>query len=106
MSSHSSYPMSEMLMIEPFVGTVTARFSDAVIASSDKAKVLRERGKDAVFYIPFEDIYFDFLHKTNTVSRCPIKGVASYWSVSAVGEAARDAMWAYETRRVVPGSRS
>lgn len=85
------------LAIEPFAGTVTVTFSDAIIAATDNAIVLREPDHEPVFYIPFEDIYFDFLHKTNTTSRCPIKGTASYWRVSAVGEAAEDFMWAYET---------
>lgn len=85
------------ISIEPFEGVVTVTFSDAVIASTEKAKVLREPGHDPVFYIPFEDIYFDFLEKTNTTTRCPIKGLATYWRVSAVGESAEDVMWAYET---------
>jgi uncharacterized protein (DUF427 family) len=91
----ASHP--ESLVIENFAGTVTVTFSDAIIASSDRAKILREQGHEPVFYIPFEDIYFDFFEKTNTSTRCPLKGTASYWRVTAVGESADDAMWAYET---------
>lgn len=29
--------------------------------------------------------------------RCPHKGTAGYWRVTAVGEAAEDFMWSYET---------
>src|SRR5262245_30751401 len=89
--------VSDKLSIEPFAGTVTVRFSDAIIASSERAKMVFEPGHDPVYYIPFEDIYFEFLSKTNTTSRCPVKGMASYWSVSAAGDGATDAMWAYET---------
>lgn len=85
------------LSIEPFDGVVTVTFSDAIVASTDRAKVLKQPGSDPVFYIPFEDIYFDFLEKTDTTTRCPIKGLATYWRVSAVGEGAEDIMWAYET---------
>lgn len=85
------------MSIEPFEGTVTVTFSDAIIASTDRAKLLHEDGYDPVFYIPFSDIYFEFLAKANTASHCPLKGTASYWRVSAVGEAADDFMWAYET---------
>ena len=46
---------------------------------------------------PFEDIYFDLFEKTNTTSRCPPKGTASYWRVHAVGSSSDDFMWAYET---------
>jgi uncharacterized protein (DUF427 family) len=84
------------ITVEPYPGTVTVRVSDAIIASSRNAKVLRETGHDPVFYVPFEDIYFEFLERTDTTSHCPFKGDASYWRASAVGEAVEDAMWAYE----------
>ncbi|WP_214475568.1 DUF427 domain-containing protein [Mesorhizobium sp. dw_380] len=85
------------LAIEPFAGTVTVRFSDAIVAATERAKVLREEGHEPVFYIPFEDIYFDLFEKTNTTSESPPKGTASYWRVHAVGSSADDFMWAYET---------
>lgn len=89
------------LIIEPFAGTVTVRFSDAIVAATERAKVLREEGQEPVFYIPFEDIYFDLFEKTNTTSESPSKGVASYWRVHAVGSSADDFMWAYETPNTV-----
>ncbi|MBZ9997930.1 DUF427 domain-containing protein [Mesorhizobium sp. BH1-1-4] len=85
------------MSIEPFLGTVTVRFSDAIVAATDRAKILREEGHEPVFYIPFEDIYFDLFEKTNTTSECALKGTASYWRVHAVGGSADDFMWAYET---------
>ena len=85
------------LAIEPFAGTVTVRFSDAIVAATERAKILREGGHEPVYYVPFEDIYFDLFEKTNTVSRCPVKGTASYWRVHAVGSSSDDFMWAYET---------
>lgn len=84
------------LVIEPFVGSVTVRFSDAIVAATDRAKVLREDGREPVFYIPFEDIYFELFEKTNTTGQSPLKGTASYWRVHAVGSAADDFMWTYE----------
>lgn len=85
------------ISIEPYHGTVDVKFSDAMIASTKDALVLREEGHDPVFYIPFEQIYFDFLRPSKTRTHCPLKGDARYWSVEAVGEAADDVMWAYET---------
>ena len=85
------------ITVEPFHGTVNVMFSDAMIASTKSALLLREEGHDPVFYVPFEDIYFDFLTRSNTATRCPYKGTASYWHVQAVGEAATDVMWSYET---------
>jgi uncharacterized protein (DUF427 family) len=84
------------ITVRPFDGAVTVRLSSAIIASSKNAKVLRETGHRDVLYIPFEDIYFDFLRRSETTTHCPFKGDASYWSVTAVGESKSDVMWAYE----------
>lgn len=90
-NSHRSNPT-----IVPFAGTVTVRFSDAIVAATERAKVLCQDGREPIFYIPFEDIYFELFEKTNTTSETPGKGTASYWRVHAVGASADDFMWAYE----------
>ena len=82
--------------VEPFRGTVNVMHSDAMIASTKDALLLREDGHDPVFYIPFRDIYFDFLLPSPTTYHCPLKGVARYWSVSGVGEAEDDVLWTYD----------
>jgi len=87
---------SYRISVEPFDGTVTVAFSDAILASTDKALVLREADRPPVFYIPFEDIYFEFLKRSETTTHCPYKGNASYWNATAAGEAVNDVMWAYE----------
>ncbi|CAN7744236.1 DUF427 domain-containing protein [Mesorhizobium amorphae] len=92
----SSTHLPIAIAVAPFEGTVTVWFSDAVIASSERAKVLYKDGRDPVIYIPFEDIYFELLEKTNTTTDSQW-GTASYWRVHAVGASADDFMWAYET---------
>ncbi|WP_309084782.1 DUF427 domain-containing protein [Chelativorans sp.] len=82
--------------VEPFRGTVNVMFSDAMVASTKNALLLKEEGRDPVFYIPFQDIYFDFFSDSPTQTHCPLKGQARYWSVGAVGESAKDALWAYD----------
>jgi len=86
----------KIITIEPYVGTVTVRAGDTVIASSTNAKVLSEAPYPAVFYIPFADIDFDRLSGTEHSTYCPYKGDASYWSVLPAGETGQNAMWAYE----------
>ncbi|MER8436286.1 DUF427 domain-containing protein [Mesorhizobium sp. M1312] len=86
----------KVITVEPYTGTVTVRAGDVVIASSTKAKMLTESPYPRVPYIPFEDIDFDQLRKTEFSTHCPYKGDASYWSVLPAGEAGKDAMWAYE----------
>ena len=85
------------LRFEPFDGTVTVSFSDAIVASTQRAVLLHEAGHEPVVYVPFDDVYFTFLERQDKTTRCPLKGMASYWRVQAVGEAADDFMWAYET---------
>ncbi|PWJ85398.1 uncharacterized protein (DUF427 family) [Pseudaminobacter salicylatoxidans] len=84
------------ITVKRFTGTVVVFFADAVIASTTHAKVLREQGHEPVYYIPFEDIYFEFLRPSETRTYCPFKGHASYWNVIASGDAARDVMWSYQ----------
>lgn len=84
------------ITIKRFSGTVVVFFADAVIASTGHARVLREQGHEPVYYIPFEDIYFEFLRRSETRSYCPFKGHASYWSVIASGQTSKDVMWSYE----------
>lgn len=96
-SAAGATALQDKLSIEPFAGTVTVRFSDAIIASTERAKIVRESGHDPVYYVPFDDIYFELLEKTDKTTRCPLEGTASYWRVHAVGASAEDFMWSYET---------
>lgn len=86
----------KVITVEPYRGTVTVRSGETVIASSTKAKVLSESPYPSVFYIPFADIDFDKLRKTEFSTHCPYKGDATYWSVLPAAETGKDAMWAYE----------
>jgi len=88
-------PQRDPSTITPFIGTVTVSFSDAIIGSSKNAKLLSIPGKDPVYFLPFEDVYFDFLTQTAVADHDQM-GIATYWSVNAVGEAADNFMWSYE----------
>ena len=87
---------SHKITVEPYNGSVTVSFAGAIVASTENALVLREASYPPVFYIPFEDVYFEFLHRSNSSTHCPFKGDATYWNASASGEGAADVMWAYE----------
>jgi len=91
----SSAHFPTALGIVPFEGTVTVRFSDAIVASSERAKLFYEDGRNPVFYIPFEDIYFELFEKTNATSESPW-GTVGYWRVHAAGASSDNFMWAYE----------
>jgi uncharacterized protein (DUF427 family) len=61
------------------------------IANSTRPVVLFETGLPTRFYLPYEDLRMDLLTASNTVSYCPYKGRARYWSHPEVPDAA----WSY-----------
>ena len=85
------------ITIAPAAGPVIVNFHGAIIASADNALVLREKGYEPVYYIPKDRVEMGFLAATDRHTTCPFKGEASYWSISAEGQAAENAVWAYET---------
>ncbi len=99
MEPSSSGPLAgrASTFITPFAGTVVVRFSDTIIGSTDRAQVVRKPGQEPAFYIPFDDIYFEFLEKTNKVTHNPVMGTASHWRVQAMNASDADFMSGYET---------
>ncbi|WP_206453684.1 DUF427 domain-containing protein [Aurantimonas marina] len=86
----------DRISIEPAKGPVNVTFHDAIIASADNALVLRETGYDPVYYIPKDRVEMAFLQETDHRTTCPFKGEARYWSISAEGVGAENAVWAYD----------
>lgn len=86
----------KVITVEPFNGRVVVFANGTIIASSAKAKMVTEPPHPFSFYIPFEDIDFRKLRKTEPSTLCPYKGDSSYWNVLPAGETGNDAMWAYE----------
>ncbi|HEX7390711.1 MAG TPA: DUF427 domain-containing protein [Acidiphilium sp.] len=69
---------------------VKAIWHDTVIAESD-ATVLVEGNH----YFPVESVRRDLLRDSATISHCPWKGEAKYWSIEVDGDINRDAVWYY-----------
>lgn len=66
-----------------------------IVADTRRPRLVFETGHPTRYYIPREDIRGDLLIPSETVSRCPYKGVASYWSVRAGGKIFPDLAWCY-----------
>src|SRR6187200_2514518 len=75
---------SKVITIEPYDGRVVVTMDGVEIASSSDAKLLTETPYPPMLYIPFADIDFARLAKTDHSTRCPYKGNASYWSIPAL----------------------
>ncbi|TRD23622.1 DUF427 domain-containing protein [Palleronia caenipelagi] len=88
--------MSATITIEDAPGTWVVRAGGAVIGESSKALILRENGYPDVVYFPRSDIATAFLDPSDTVTSCPHKGQATYYSIQTKSVTLKDAGWSYE----------
>jgi uncharacterized protein (DUF427 family) len=75
---------------------VKVRVNGEVVAETERSKVLFETGLPPRYYFPPEDVREDMLVESDKTTRCPYKGIASYWSVEAGGERVEDLIWSYQ----------
>ena len=67
-----------------------------VLAETDRAMALFESNLPTRWYIPREDVSAE-LEPTDTVTRCPYKGTASYYAVKrSDGQTVKDLIWYYD----------
>lgn len=66
-----------------------------VVADSRRPRLLLETGHPVRYYIPREDIRTELLEPSPATSRCPYKGIASYWSVRVRDQLFPDLAWSY-----------
>lgn len=76
---------------------VTVRYRGEVVADSTRPVVLFETGLVPRYYLPQVDVRMDLLAPTHSVSHCPYKGTAHYWSVRGADGEAADVVWTYRT---------
>lgn len=67
-----------------------ARWNGTVLAESDETVVV-----EGNHYFPPESVKRDLLSDSQTTTRCPWKGMASYYDVVVDGERNPDAAWYY-----------
>ena len=84
------------ISLRPAEGRVSVRIGEVVLAESDRATLLQERGCPPRWYLPSEDVRLDLLRRTTTTTVCPFKGRATYWSYEPAGAAGTDVAWSYE----------
>ncbi len=83
------------LLMRPFPRRVRAAFGGQIVADTTRAVLLYETGLPPQVYVPTDDIRADLVTATDHHTYCPFKGTASYWSVTAGGWQAENAIWAY-----------
>ena len=65
------------------------------VAHSVRPLLLFETWLPTRYYLPFEDVRTELLEASDTVTVCPYKGRARYWSVRVGESFVRDAAWSY-----------
>ena len=88
--------MTDHITITPATNTWVVRAAGAVIGESRDVLLLQEGTRPVVAYFPRADIAMAFLDASDTQTRCPHKGDASYYSIVAKSGALTDAAWSYE----------
>ncbi|MGH3489033.1 MAG: DUF427 domain-containing protein [Actinopolymorphaceae bacterium] len=67
------------------------------VAESAHPTLLFETGLPVRYYLPKTHVRMDLLTPTATVTHCPYKGQAEYWSVTVNGTEHPDLAWSYRT---------
>jgi uncharacterized protein (DUF427 family) len=75
---------------------IQVKVNGEVIGESNDVIRVDEDGSPARFYFPRADVAMDHLQPTATMTQCPFKGTAHYFSVDAGGARLKDAVWTYE----------
>jgi uncharacterized protein (DUF427 family) len=76
---------------------VRVEVDGVVLAESTSPRLLFETGLPVRYYLPKTHVRMGLLEPTDTVSHCPYKGQAEWWSVRAGGHQHEDLAWSYPT---------
>ena len=76
---------------------VRVEVDGVAVAESTSPRLLFETGLPARYYLPKTHVRLDLLIPTDTVSHCPYKGQAEWWSVRVGEHVYDDLAWSYPT---------
>ena len=92
---HARSPYTRVDVL-PSSRTVRVEIDGVVVAESTHPTLLFETGLPTRYYFAKTDVRLDLLVPTDTVSGCPYKGQARYWSVVTNGNVHPDFAWCYD----------
>lgn len=88
--------LAHPITIEKNPARVLAIVAGRVVADTRAALTLRERGHDAVQYIPRKDVDLSLLQRSDHTTYCPYKGDCSYYNIPIGRDSTMNAVWSYE----------
>jgi uncharacterized protein (DUF427 family) len=84
------------ITISPANGKVRVTVSGTIVAESQGALLLEEKGYPPVYYLPSNDTDMSLLVRTTHYTYCPYKGDCTYYSIPIGGTKSEYAVWTYE----------
>ena len=94
--SVESRPKGHQIDISETSHRVRVEIDGELVAESHEPRVLTETGLPARYYLPRDDVRAELIGPTEKQTRCPFKGVASYWSLRVGDRMYEDLLWSYE----------
>lgn len=88
--------MAEHIKVRNASGKWVVRAGGAIVGETSNALELVEGDSTPVIYFPREDIGMAFLERSESSTRDPHKGKATYYSVSTSSGEIPDAAWSFE----------
>jgi uncharacterized protein (DUF427 family) len=88
-------PPGSALYLEPTPKRIRVVVGGETIADSRRAMLLQESGHQPIYYFPPEDVRADVLESSSKHTRCPKKGEASYYTISAGDRVVEAGAWYY-----------
>ena len=75
---------------------VTIRAEGMQVADTADVVLVEEQGYPARYYLARSEVEMSRLERTETVTYCPFKGLATYYLIRGREGEIRDAVWSYE----------
>src|SRR5205807_7224055 len=86
---------SKRVDVVPSERHVRVELDGEVLAESRRPHALFETKLPTRWYLPLEDVRQELLVPSDTMTRCPYKGTASYWSARIGDTLHPDVAWTY-----------
>jgi uncharacterized protein (DUF427 family) len=94
--THPRDPYSRVDIL-PSSRHVRVEVDGVTVADSTGPRLLFETGLPVRYYLPKTHVRMDLLERSDTVTHCPYKGSAEYWSIKAGSDVHKDLVWSYRT---------
>jgi len=85
------------IKVQEVEGQVRVSIGGRTVARSSSVQLLLEGNLPPRHYFPREDVDMELLIPSQSVTHCPHKGDAHYWSIKLDNHDLEDVVWSYET---------